>query len=119
MVLGRRAKPVFLEKSQEAVAVILDKKGVLMSFLALLLIISCFFKSFYYGIYEIKTRKNKSGGIAVCLFAILRTYLSMHCHFLALYFISFMVLSILFLHTSLGQTLHYTLLHQKVLAFVL
>lgn len=45
-----------------------------MSYLGLILLIFCFFKTFYYGIYEINQKQNKSGGIAVCLLAILRTY---------------------------------------------
>lgn len=49
-----------------------------MPYLALFLILYCFLKTFYYGIYEIKQKQNKPGGIAVCLFAILRTYLSEH-----------------------------------------
>ncbi len=58
-----------------------------MTVLAIILIFLCFLKSFYYGIYEIKQKQNKPGGIAVCLFAILRTYLSDCYYFLAIYFI--------------------------------
>lgn len=47
-----------------------------MPYLALFLIIYCFFKTFYYGIYEIKQKQNKPGGMAVCFLAILRTCLS-------------------------------------------
>lgn len=62
-----------------------------MSVLAIILIVICFFKSFYYGLYEIKQKQNKPGGIAVCLFAILRTYLSYCGYFLAIYFINNMI----------------------------
>lgn len=47
-----------------------------MPYLALILLLLCFLKTFYYGIYEIKQKQNKPGGIAVCLIAILRAYLS-------------------------------------------
>jgi len=47
-----------------------------MPFLAIILIILCFIKTFNYGVFEIKQKQNKPGGIAVCLFAILRTCLS-------------------------------------------
>ena len=47
-----------------------------MPYLALVLLLICFLKTFYYGIYEFKEKQNKPGGIAVCLFAILRTYIS-------------------------------------------
>lgn len=59
-----------------------------MTVLAIILIFLCFLKSFYYGIYEIKQKQNKPGGIAVCLFAIFRTYLSHRHHLLAIYFIN-------------------------------
>ena len=42
-----------------------------MEYLAMILIIYTFFKSIYYGIYEINNKKNKSGGITVILIAIL------------------------------------------------
>lgn len=47
-----------------------------MSYFALILLLWCFLKTFYYGIYEIKQKKNKSGGITVCLLAFLRTHFS-------------------------------------------
>lgn len=59
-----------------------------MTVLAIILIFICFLKSFYYGIYEIKQKQNKPGGIAVCLFAILRTYLSNCYYIFAIYFIT-------------------------------
>lgn len=61
-----------------------------MPYLALILLLIGFFKTFYYGIYEIKKKQNKPGGIAVCCFAILRTYLP-GCYYLYLlyYFIIF------------------------------
>lgn len=60
-----------------------------MPYLALFLILYCFLKTFYYGIYEIKQKQNKPGGIAVCLFAILRTYLSEHYVICFLYHLIF------------------------------
>lgn len=45
-----------------------------MPYLALILLVLCFLKTFYYGIYEIKEKQNKPGGIAVCCLAIFRTY---------------------------------------------
>ena len=61
-----------------------------MPFLAILLVVLCFLKSFYYGIYEINQKQNKPGGIAVCFFAILRTYHSLYNYCLVLYFINIM-----------------------------
>ena len=61
-----------------------------MPYLAILLVILCFLKSFYYGIYEIKQKQNKPGGIAVFFFAILRTYCSLHSYCLVLYFVKIM-----------------------------
>ena len=42
-----------------------------MPYLALILLVLCFLKTFYYGIYEIKQENNKPGGIATCLFSLL------------------------------------------------
>lgn len=42
-----------------------------MEYLAIALLIYAFIKSIYYGIYEIKNKKNKPGGIAVIFLAIL------------------------------------------------
>ena len=42
-----------------------------MSILSIFLLLICFFKSIYYGIYEIQTKKNKPGGITVCVLAFL------------------------------------------------
>ncbi len=58
-----------------------------MPFLAFVLLVFCFFKFFYYGIYEFKQKQNKPGGIASCLLAILRTYLSDYCDYYILYFL--------------------------------
>ena len=41
-----------------------------MPYIAIILLIYAFLKSFYYGIYEINHNKNKPGGIAVCVLAI-------------------------------------------------
>ena len=60
-----------------------------MPFLAIFLLILCFLKTFYYGIYEFKTNKNKPRGIAVCLYSILRTYISNHNDFYLLYIINY------------------------------
>ena len=51
-----------------------------MSYLAIILLIFTFLKGFYYGIFEIKEKQNKPGGIAVCFLAILRTYFSDLCN---------------------------------------
>ncbi len=56
-----------------------------MVYLALFLLIICFFKTFYYGVYEFKEKQNKSGGISVCLLALLRTYLSKYYPFYVLH----------------------------------
>ncbi len=56
-----------------------------MPYLALILLVWCFLKTFYYGIYEVKQKQNKPGGIAICLLAILRTYLPCYYHFYILY----------------------------------
>lgn len=69
-----------------------------MPYLAILLVILCFLKSFYYGIYEIKQKQNKPGGIAVCFFAILRTYSSLYNYCLVLYFVKIMDSQFLFPH---------------------
>lgn len=42
-----------------------------MKFIAILFLIYFFFKSIYYGIFEIKENKNKPGGITVIFLAIL------------------------------------------------
>lgn len=60
-----------------------------MPFLAIVLLIYCFFKTFFYGIYELKNNKNKPGGIVVCLFAILRTYISLLYDNSLLYFLNY------------------------------
>ena len=58
-----------------------------MPLLALILLTLCFFKTFYYGMYEFKEKQNKSGGIAVCLLAILRTRFSKYCYYFTLYYL--------------------------------
>ena len=45
-----------------------------MPYLALILLFVVFFKSLSYGIFEIKQKQNKPGGVTVLLLAILRTY---------------------------------------------
>ena len=50
-----------------------------MKFLSLIIIFLGFLKSFYYGIFEIKEKNNKFGGIVTCFIAILRTYYSLYC----------------------------------------
>lgn len=72
-----------------------------MTVLAIILIFVCFLKSFYYGIYEIKQKQNKPGGIAVFLFAILRTYLSYCYYFLAIYFMKNMIFMNIILQSTL------------------
>lgn len=47
-----------------------------MPYITIFLLILCFFKTWYYGIYEIHEKQNKPGGIAVLFLAILRTYFS-------------------------------------------
>lgn len=42
-----------------------------MKFIAIILLIFAFLKSFYYGIYEIKEKENKPAGITVIFLAIL------------------------------------------------
>ena len=62
-----------------------------MPYLAILLVLLCFLKTFYYGIYELKQKQNKSGGMAVCALAILRTHLS-HCDYLhILYYLTILI----------------------------
>ncbi len=58
-----------------------------MPYLALVLLILCCFKTFYYGMYEFKEKQNKSGGIAICLLAILRTHFSKYCYYFILYYL--------------------------------
>ena len=41
-----------------------------MTYIAILFSIYCFIKNMYYGIFEIKNKKNKSGGIAIIIIAI-------------------------------------------------
>lgn len=43
-----------------------------MPYLALIFIITCFLKSLYYGIYEIKEKQNIPGGIAVFIISFMR-----------------------------------------------
>lgn len=47
-----------------------------MPVLAIIFLIYCFLKTFYYGIFELKTKKNKPGGIVVCIYSILRASFS-------------------------------------------
>lgn len=42
-----------------------------MKFFIILLLIYSFLKVFYYGIFELKEKKNKSGGITIIFLAIL------------------------------------------------
>lgn len=42
-----------------------------MLFLAIIFMLFCTFKSVFFGIYEFKENKNKSGGIAIISIAIL------------------------------------------------
>ena len=56
-----------------------------MPYLAIILIIISFIKTINYGIFEMKQKQNKPGGIAVFITAILRTYYSMHCNYKILY----------------------------------
>lgn len=42
-----------------------------MKFLFTFILILAFIKSYYYGMYEIKEKENKSGGIAIICLAIL------------------------------------------------
>lgn len=59
-----------------------------MTYLALILLVLAFLKSFYYGIFEIKVKKNKPGGIAVCFLAILRPYFSCYFAFFIIYYLA-------------------------------
>ena len=59
-----------------------------MAYLALFLIFIGFLKTFYYGIYEFKEKQNKPGGIAVFIFAILRTYYSYSNNFYLLHYLT-------------------------------
>lgn len=63
-----------------------------MPYLALILIILCFLKTFYYGIYEINIENNKTGGIAICIFSILRLNFSNYYCNIKLYYIIFMLI---------------------------
>lgn len=56
-----------------------------MPYLALFLLIICCLKTFIYGIYEIKQKQNKPGGIAVCLLSLIRSYLPKYCHYCFLF----------------------------------
>ena len=56
-----------------------------MKYISLILIIVAFLKSFYYGIFEIKEKHNKLGGITVCIFATIRAPNSICCNFYLLY----------------------------------
>lgn len=60
-----------------------------MSFLAILLLLFGFFKTFYYGIYEFSQNKNKPGGIVVCIYSILRTYIPLLYNINLLYIINY------------------------------
>lgn len=53
-----------------------------MPYLAIFLVILCFLKTLYYGIFELKEKQNKPGGIAVIFFAILRTLISNNSNFI-------------------------------------
>lgn len=56
-----------------------------MPYFAIVLVIFCFFKTLYYSIYELKTNKNKSGGIVGILTSILRTYITNYYNYNLLY----------------------------------
>lgn len=58
-----------------------------MPYLALILLLLCFLKTFYYGFYEIKEKQNKPGGIITCLLAILRTYFPYYDYYRILYYL--------------------------------
>ena len=58
-----------------------------MPYFAIFLLILCFLKTFYYGLYEFRQKENKLGGISVCLLAILRTYFTYCYYFCILYFL--------------------------------
>lgn len=60
-----------------------------MPFLAIILLVFCFFKTFYYSIYELKSNKNKSGGIIGILTSILRTYISNYNNYILLYSLNY------------------------------
>lgn len=53
-----------------------------MKFLFTFILIISFIKSFYYGMYEIKEKENKSGGIAIICLAILGLILPVSLLFL-------------------------------------
>jgi hypothetical protein len=42
-----------------------------MKYIAIVFLLYAFLKNIYYGIYEFKNEKNKSGGIAIILIAII------------------------------------------------
>lgn len=58
-----------------------------MPYLSIFFLIFGFLKTFYYGIFELKEKQNKPGGIAILVLAILRTCLSCDCHFDSLYYL--------------------------------
>ena len=60
-----------------------------MPLLAIFLLIFFFLKTFYYGIFELKSNKNKPGGIVVFIYSILRTYISTCYDFCLLYFLNY------------------------------
>jgi len=45
-----------------------------MQYISIILVILAFLKSFYYGIFEIKEKKNKFGGIVVLVLSLIRAY---------------------------------------------
>ncbi len=59
-----------------------------MAYFTLIILVLCFFKGFYYGLYEIKQKQNKPGGIVVCLLAILRLNYTKCYHLFSLYHLS-------------------------------
>ena len=58
------------------------KKGMvkeIMKIFSLIIVFLGFLKTFYYSLFEIKEKNNKSGGIATLFLAILRTHYSVCC----------------------------------------
>ena len=60
-----------------------------MPYLAIILVIFCFFKTLYYSIYELKINNNKPGGIEGIIISILRTYISYNNYYYLLHLINY------------------------------
>lgn len=83
-----------------------------MKILTLIFLIYSFFKTWYYGLYELKTNKNKTAAISMFFMAIVRSYISNYFNYLLVFIGSF---SFKLFTLSFPQVLFLRIINTKII----